>query len=240
MTFPDAVVPDPAPAVNACTGGGAAALAAQTFPASPSLISATAAQRLHQAEQYLRIIEQLNSASQSLEKAWSGAASESAVQKITSSIGSFIRIVEAIQAGAALLHISSGLISSAQHGYNAVMHSVNPTVASLMSNPWTYGAAEALATGSVASLSTWITAIQAALHITGAGKMMQQVTILMAIISDIERLSQSGGNAASDASAMISLYRAGKQEYNIVGPSPAAGAFSQPQGISADPDVGYA
>jgi uncharacterized protein YukE len=228
----------PAPAVDCLTGGGASATLARS-QGSPEHISAAAAHRLRQAEQFIRIIEQLSSATQSLEQAWSGQASEAAVQKITSTIGSFMKIVQAIEEGAALLGVTGGLIASAQTGYCSVMSSVNPTVASLMSNPWTYSAAQALATGSLASVNTWINAIQAALHIQGAGKIMQQVGMLTAIVMDIERLAQGGGSAASDASALIGLYRAGKTEAGALGlgSSSLPGAISSPQGDPGSGDV---
>jgi uncharacterized protein YukE len=229
----------PAPAVDACTGGGASACLAK-IQGSPPAIAGTAAQRLHQAAQFVRIIEDLSTATQSLQQAWSGEASEAAVQKIMSTIGSFIRIVDAIQQGAALLNITGGLIASAQTGYCGVMSSVNPTVASMMSNPWTYSAAQALASGSLASVNTWITVIQAAIHVKGAGQIMQQVAMLTTIMMDIERLAQGGGNAASDASALIGLYRAGKMEANSLNPpsnpSSMSGAMSSPQGDQASPD----
>lgn len=208
----------PAPAVDALTGGGASACLAR-IQGSPPTLAGQAMHQLQQAEQFLRIIEGLNSATQSLEQAWSGQASEAAVQKIMSTISSFIRIVDAIQQGAALLKITGGLIASAQTGYCSVMQSVNPTVASLMSNPWTWTAAQALASGSLGSVNTYVAVIEAAIHIKGAGQIMQQVAILTTIMMEIEQLSQGGGNAASDASAIIGLYRAGKMEYNTLNPS---------------------
>jgi uncharacterized protein YukE len=217
-----------APAVDVCTGGGAATIAGRIC-GSPESITATAMQRLQQAEHFIRIIEQLTSASQSLERAWSGAAAESAVQKIMSSIGSFIRIVEAIQQGAALLHLSAGLITSAQTAYNNVMSWVNPIVGHAISNPITYGFGEALATGSVASLNTYVLGVQAALQAVGAGKMMEQVAVLATVMMDIERLAQGGGNAAADASAMIGLYRAGKMGVSTLNSSSMSGAISTPQ-----------
>lgn len=225
-------------AVDCCTGGAATAIKTQ-INASPATIHTTAAQRLQTAEHYVRIITDLNSATQSLQNAWSGGASESAVAKITSTIGSFMRIVDAMEQGAALLHVSAGFIASAQAAYKAVFSWVNPTVARAISTPYSWEFGEALATGSVASVSTYVTGVQAALAALGAGKMMQQVVVLAAVMMDIEQLAQGNGNAASDASALIGLFRAGQQEYNIQN-SPLNQAMNSPQGDPSTATAGDA
>jgi uncharacterized protein YukE len=222
-------------AVDAMTYGGGSEIAVK-IQGSPETVASTAAQRLQQAEQFMRIIEQLSSANQSLQQAWSGGASEAAVQKIMSSITSFIEIVEAIQEGAALLHLSSALTAMTQTVWNTVMGWVNPTVAHAMTCIYTWEFAEGLATGSVASMNTYVTGVQAALHVVGDTQMMQQVAVLTTIIMDIERLAQ-GGNAASDASDLIGLYRAGQMGANSLSSSPAT---SSPQGDPGSGDVLYA
>jgi hypothetical protein len=222
-------------AVDAMTGGGGSAIAAR-IQGSPESVASTALHRLQQAEQFIRIIEQLTSVSQSLQQAWSGGASEAAVQKIMSSISSFMRIVQVMQEGAALLQVSSGMTAVTQTVWNATMGWVNPTVASAMSSPWTWEFAQALATGSVASMNTYVMGVQAALHVVGGTQMMQQVAELTTIVMDIERLAQ-GGNAASEASDLIGLYRAGQMGVSSLGSSPA---LSSPQGNPSSGDVLYA
>jgi hypothetical protein len=77
---------------------------------------------------------------------WSGAASETALKKITDSLQSFEKIIKVVQEGAQLLGVAGTLVKTAQTAYTSVVSAVNPTVAALMSNPWTHAAAVALST----------------------------------------------------------------------------------------------
>jgi uncharacterized protein YukE len=204
------------------SSGGPGTFVGTIATGSPEQIAVLAAQRLRQAEQFLQIIEQLNGATQQLSTAWSGSASQAAVQKITSTVAAFQKIVKVIQTGSALLGTSGTLVKSAQAGYTAVVSSVNPTVASLMSSPWTYGAATALSTAASSSLRAYITGVQAVLQGLGSGQLMQQVAMVMKVIQEIQQLS-GGASASSSAGSVASLASV---------PSPAtqavAGTVSQP------------
>jgi uncharacterized protein YukE len=200
MTFP---IP-PSFAMDAtAAGGGPSTMLPSIATGSPAQISSHVAQRLRQAEQFIQIIESLTSTTQQLSSAWSGSASEAAVQKITTTVSAFMRIVKVIQSGSALLGVSGATVQSAQTAYTGVVSSVNPTVASLMSNPWTYSAATALSTAASGSLRSYIGLCQGLLTGLGSGNMMQQVSALMMIIQEIEQLSQS--SSASSASSATSV-----------------------------------
>lgn len=243
-------------AVDVCTGGSATALKSH-INASPTGIKSKAGERLQKAQEFVRLISDLNSATQSLQSAWSGEAAESAVQKLMSTASSFFRIVDAMQQGAAILEVSADMIGGTQTAYKGVFSWVNPTVARALSSPWTWEFGQALASGSVSSMSTYVMGVQAALQALGAGKTMQQVAVLASILMEIEQLAQGNSNAASEASAIIGLYRAGRMEYKIqnptqssqaVGscpaPAPAPSSLSQavssPQGDMSDAFAGDA
>jgi hypothetical protein len=160
---------------------------------SPEQIATLVTQRLRQAEQFLEMVEQLTSASRQLQKVWSGGASESAVQKITSSVAAFEKIAKVIQTGATLLGTSGALVQTAQSGYTSVVSAVNPTVSGLMSNWWTYSAAVALSTATSAALRGFLTAIEGLLEALGGGQLLQQIMTLAQIIAEIEQLANGGG-----------------------------------------------
>jgi uncharacterized protein YukE len=198
MPFP------PSYAMDACAaGGGPCTMLPSIATGSPTQISAHVAQRLRQAEQFIQIIESLTSTTQQLSNAWSGSASEAAVQKITATVSAFMRIVKVIQSGSALLGVSGTTVQSAQTAYRGVVGSVNPTVASLMSNPWSYSAATALATATSGSLRSYIGLCQGLLTGLGSGNMMQQVSALMMIIQEIEQLSQSSSANSATTAATV-------------------------------------
>jgi hypothetical protein len=178
-------------------GGGPGTFVAQIATGSPESIEALVAQRLKQAEQFLALINQARTATQTLSKAWSGQASETAVKKFTDTLESFEKIVKVIQVSSDLLTTSSTLIKAAQTGYTTVVNAVNPTVASLASNWWTYWAAVSLSTSVSATLRAFINGIEAMLSALGGGQLMQEVTAVITIIGDIEKLIGSGSHGSS-------------------------------------------
>jgi hypothetical protein len=175
-------------------GGGPGTFVAQIATGSPESIEALVAQRLKQAEQFLALINPARTATQTLSKAWSGQASETAVKKFTDTLESFEKIVKVIQVSSDLLTTSSTLIKAAQTGYTTVVNAVNPTVASLASNWWTYWAAVSLSTSVSATLRAFINGIEAMLSALGGGQLMQEVTAVITIIGDIEKLIGSGSH----------------------------------------------
>jgi uncharacterized protein YukE len=181
------------------SSGGPSTFLMQIVTGQPQQIAAHSTGLLQKATQFISLAEEFTKAGDQLSKVWSGQASQSAVQKITSSLQSFQKIIQVIQNGAKLLGISGTLVQSAQTAYKSVVASVNPTVASLMSNPWTYSAAVALSTATSASLRAFITAIQGLLSGLGAAQLGAEIAALVQIIGEIEKLVQ--GNPATSASA---------------------------------------
>ncbi|HEY0803469.1 MAG TPA: hypothetical protein VGD84_00320 [Pseudonocardiaceae bacterium] len=184
------------------SSGGPGTFLFQIVTGQPEQIAAHSAGLLQKATQFISLMDEFTRAGEQLGKVWSGQASDSAVHKITSSLQSFQKIIQVVQNGSRLLGISGTLVQSAQTAYKTVVASVNPTVASLMSNPWTYGAAVALSTATSASLRAFITAIEGLLQTLGAARLGQEIAALVSIITEIEKLVAGPSHAAGSSGAL--------------------------------------
>ncbi|MDX3194112.1 hypothetical protein PV458_37440 [Streptomyces sp. MN03-5084-2B] len=187
LTFPNSSAMD-----ATASSGGPITILPQIVTGQPEQIAKHVVDLVRKAEQFLSMYNELTKAADQLGKIWSGAASESALKKINDSLGQLTKIIDVVQKGAELLGVSGTLIKTAQEAYRAVVAAVNPTVAALMSNWWTYGAAVALSTATSASLRAFITAIGALLKALGAVDLAQQVTTLAQVIGEIEKLFHHG------------------------------------------------
>ena len=197
LTFPNSSAMD-----ATASSGGPITILPQIVTGQPEQIAQHVVDLVKKAEQFLSMYTELTKAADQLGKIWSGAASESALKKIGDSLKQLETIITVVQKGAELLGISGTLIKTAQQAYRSVVAAVNPTVASLMSNPWTYGAAVALSTATSASLRAFITSIGALLKALGAGDLAQQITQLAQVIGAIEKLfhHDSGSSGATTPS----------------------------------------
>ncbi|HEY4453541.1 MAG TPA: hypothetical protein VGN81_04440 [Pseudonocardiaceae bacterium] len=184
----------------AAAGGGPITILPQIITGQPEQIAQHTTGLLAKAAQFASLMQEFTKAGQSLSQVWSGAASETAVKKITDSLSALQNIIKAVEGGAALLGISGTLVKSAQTAYTSVVSSVNPTVAGLISNPWTYSAGVALATSTSAALRAFITAVEGLLSALGAGKLATEIAAVVQIITDIEQLAK-GPNAAATSGA---------------------------------------
>lgn len=197
LTFPNSSAMD-----ATASSGGPITILPQIVTGQPEQIAKHVLDLVKKAEQFLSVYTELTKAADQLGKIWSGAASESALKKITDSLDQLTKIIGVVQKGAELLGVSGTLIKTAQEAYRAVVAAVNPTVAALMSNWWTYGAAVALSTATSASLRGFITAIGALLKALGAVDLAQQVTELAQVIGAIEKLfHHDSGTGATTPSA---------------------------------------
>ncbi len=197
LTFPNSSAMD-----ATASSGGPITVLPQIVTGQPEQIAKHVVDLVHKAEQFLAMYNELSKAADQLGKIWSGAASESALKKIGDSLDQLTKIIDVVRKGAELLGVSGTLIKTAQEAYRAVVSAVNPTVAALMSNWWTYGAAVALSTATSASLRAFITAIGALLKALGAVDLAQQVTTLAQVIGEIEKLfhHSSGSSGATTPS----------------------------------------
>ena len=193
FTFPNSSAMD-----ATATSGGPITFLPRIVTGQPELISAHVAQVLQKAKQFITLMDDFAKAEKQLSQVWSGKASETALKKITDSLQSFEKIIKVVQEGAQLLGVASTLVKSAQTAYTSVVSAVNPTVAALMSNPWTHGAAVALSTATSASLRSFIEAIGGLLKTLGITKLGTELTTLASIIAELEKLF---GGSKSSASA---------------------------------------
>ncbi|OXM57953.1 hypothetical protein CFP71_05460 [Amycolatopsis thailandensis] len=193
-------------AMDATAGsGGPITILPQILTGQPEQIAKHVLEVLKKANEFLTMYNEVTKAAEQLKKIWSGGASDSAMKKITDSLNSLTKIIQVVQKGAELLGMAGTLIKTAQTAYKSVVSAVNPTVAGLMSNPWTYGAAVALSTATSASLRAFITAIGALLKALGVVDLANQITQIATIIGEVQKLfghNDAGDNGAAGNSAV--------------------------------------
>ncbi|WP_409466035.1 WXG100 family type VII secretion target [Amycolatopsis sp. GA6-003] len=200
MLFPNSSAMD-----ATASGGGPITVLPQIVTGQPEQIAKHVLDLLHKAAELTSLYTELSKAADQLGKVWSGGASESALQKISHSLDQLTKIINVIEKGAELLGVSGTLVKAAQEAYRSVVAAVNPTVASLMSNWWTYGAAVALSTATSATLRGFITAVGGLLKALGAGDLANQITQVATIIGDIEKLFHHGSSDASGAAGNAAI-----------------------------------
>lgn len=191
FTFPNSSAMD-----ATASSGGPITFLPRIVTGQPEQVAAHVAQVLDKAKQFVTLMDDFAKAEKQLAQVWSGAASETALKKITDSLQSFEKIIKVVQEGAQLLGVAGTLVKTAQAAYTSVVSAVNPTVAALMSNPWTHAAAVALSTATSASLRSFIEAIGGLLKTLGFTKIATEVTTLVSIIQELEKLF-GGSNSAS-------------------------------------------
>ncbi|QFU87697.1 WXG100 family type VII secretion target [Amycolatopsis sp. YIM 10] len=196
MYFPNSSAMD-----ATASSGGPITILPQIVSGSPEQIAKHVGELLKKATEFATLLNEFAGAAKQLEKVWEGKASESALKKIADSLASLNKIIDVVRRGADLLGISGTLVQTAQQAYRSVVAAVNPTVASLMSNPWTYGAAVALSTATSASLKGFIQAIAALLKTLGVVDLAGQITQLVTIISEIEKLFGGGDKGSGSGTA---------------------------------------
>jgi hypothetical protein len=236
--------------------GGPITVLPQILTGSPDQIAKHVTELLKKATEFTTLFADFEKAAQQLEQTWSGAASESALKKIGDSLSSLTKIIGVVQQGAELLGVSGTLVKTAQEAYRTVVSAVNPTVAGLMSNPWTYGAAVALSTATSASLKAFIEAIGALLKTLGGVDLANQITRIATIIGEIEKLFGGGattpttpttpatGGTGATGSVPTNTTVAGSPVAAPQAPAPVASpsgqqAVSQPVGDQAPSFTGY-
>jgi uncharacterized protein YukE len=187
--------------IMALGGGPTTTVYPKLATGDPPSIAQNVAQHMHTAAQFLEMIDLLSGATSQLSNAWSGSASEAAIQKIASTMSAFNEIIEVIQVAAQLKLISGAVVAWAQAAYNTTGLTVEPQVKLYMNNYWTMEAASALATAGTATLSSYVGICEGVLHGLGSGKLLPQLQALMMIIEEIEQLSKGGGSGGSSGAS---------------------------------------
>lgn len=231
------IIPNSSAMDATAASGGPSTMLPQIVTGQPTAIASHVTGVLAQVEKYLTVIEDLTKATQSLSNVWSGAASETATKKITDTLSAFQDITKALQTGATLLGVSGAAVKTAQTGYTSVVSAVNPTVASLMSNPWTYGAAVGLSTSTSGMLRGFITAIEGVLQALGGAQMLQVITTVLQIIQTIEKLAGGTSTAASTAGATPTVSTIAPIGTAVTPPPVASVTGQQVSSLGQDPTV---
>ncbi|AHH99417.1 WXG100 family type VII secretion target [Kutzneria albida] len=192
-------------------GGGPITFLPRIVTGSPEQIMTHVTQVLDKARHFISLMDEFAKAEKQLAQVWSGKAADGALKKISDSVQSFEKIIKVVQEGAQLLGVAGGLVKAAQHAYQSVVSAVNPTVAALMSNPWTHAAARALSSATSASLRAFIESIGALLKTLGVVKLGTQLSTLAGIIGQLEELfggsksqAATGGGTPTDTSTVSS------------------------------------
>jgi uncharacterized protein YukE len=180
-------------------GGGPITMLPLIVTGQPAQILQHVTEVLGKATQFISLLEDLDKARKQLGEIWSGHASESALTKIAESLQQFEKIIKAIQDGAKLLQEAAQLVQTVQTAYRSIVSAVNPTVAALMSNPWTHAAARALSTATSGTLRSFIQAIGQLLNALGVTKLGTVLTDLGTVIGALQQLFGGGSAGAGGA-----------------------------------------
>jgi len=165
------------------------------------------------------IVNQIGDARGALRTAWpSGSASNGAITKFTQALTAFQKITQAVAALQAEIQAVAMALRLVQNGYRAVVGSVNPTVAALLSNPYTRHAAAALSTSTTSGLASYVTATKAALDTIGLVRMVAIATQLATIANELETLlSNDSAVAAGRTPAMTKVTPTGSGGFGTGG-----------------------
>ncbi|MEU6078488.1 hypothetical protein [Micromonospora sp. NPDC047074] len=187
---------------------------------NPAAIVAHAAALTSRVARLVTLLADLERAREQLREVWSaGSASESVVQKLNRSFASFQQIIETVYAGIRELEGAAAQLTTAQAAYRAVVGAVNPTVAALMSNPYTRAAGRALAVSTTGILKAFLTGIGGILTAIGVTNLGQILTGLATIVGQVEQLfSKNNDGGATPAPALP----AGSTGNPVLAPPPMA------------------
>ncbi|MDG4829503.1 hypothetical protein O7627_09330 [Solwaraspora sp. WMMD1047] len=195
-------VPNSSAIDAAATGGGPGTVVLPSIvTGQPQSIVTYATNLAQQVAKLAALFQDVDRARQELRKVWSaGSASDNAVEKLVKSAEAFKKISDAVEKVITELTSSAELIKIVQAAYQAVVRMVNPVVAALLSNPYTQGAARALASSTTAALKGFVTSVRTALDTIGLVKLVAAIAALVTVAREIHGLL-SGTPAATAAPA---------------------------------------
>jgi hypothetical protein len=135
------------------------------------------------------IVDGIGDNRDSLRQSWpAGSASDAATAKVTGAVTAFSKIVKAVQTLEAEIQAVAAALQLVQTAYRAVVGSVNPTVAALLSNIHTRPAATALSTSTTSGLATFVSTSKATLDNIALVRLLAIVTTLGTIAKELETL----------------------------------------------------
>jgi hypothetical protein len=183
-------VPNSSAIDAAATGGGPGTVVLPSIiTGQPQAIVTYATNLAQQVARLAALFQDVDRARQELRKVWSaGSASDNAVEKLVKSAEAFKKISDAVEKVITELTSSAEIIKIVQAAYQAVVRMVNPVVAALMSNPYTQGAARALASSTTAALKGFVTTVRTALDTIGLVKLVAAIASLVTVAREIQGL----------------------------------------------------
>ncbi len=194
------------PYIHTASGGGSITHLQSLLGGNPTAVQQYAEAVIAQsATRILALVEELEQARNSLQKVWpQGAASDQAFRTAGIGVNNFTDATRPVLSAAQTISKVAQVIQHAQTGYNTVMGVAEPGVASLMSNPWTYGAG--VAAGQATSFSTGglLQGLGQILSSLGATEIGSYVTALGQIGSGVSTLVDAlGGDGSSPSGGLL-------------------------------------
>ncbi|WP_374213054.1 hypothetical protein [Crossiella sp. SN42] len=169
-------------------GGGPGTFLNWIINGNPGQILKHVTDLLAKANEFAQLYQQLRQAGEQLRKVWRGPASGAAGKKITNLLESFTKIISVVKEVAQKLGLAASIIQKAQLAFKTIVAAINPTVAGLMSNPWTYAAAVALSTATSGALKGFLAALGALLKSLGAVELAAKLTTMAEVLGQLEKL----------------------------------------------------
>jgi len=216
-------------AIDAAAGGrgpGTVVLPS-IITSQPEAIVRYAADLAQRVARLAGLFQELDRARQELRGVWrSGAASDSAIDKLVTSAEAFQKIAGTVEKVITELGSAAEAIQIIQKAYRAVVGMVNPVVAALMSNPYTQAAARALATATTAALKGFLTVARVALDAIGLVRIAAAVVALVGIAREVGNLLSGRAEPAPPSGAAAPA----TPPNGTATPAPAPGGVAAPPG----------
>jgi hypothetical protein len=146
----------------------------------------------------------------------SGSASEAAGVRLDRTITQLADTTKLIADTAGQLQQAATVLRAAQTGFNQVVSATTPTVAALMSNPWTRGAATAMAVSTTGSLQTYFAALTKIMNAVGLDSIGRILTSLGAVTGDLAKLLGGTATPAERLSAAADVVRNGSALLQLI------------------------
>nr|MDT0661545.1 hypothetical protein [Micromonospora sp. DSM 115978] len=222
-------VPNSAAMDAAATGGGPSTVVLPSIvTGQPQTIVGYAADLAQQLAKLASLFQDVERARQELRKVWStGSASDNALDKVVKSVEAFKKISDAVEKVVTHLQSSAQIVKLVQAAYQAVVRAVNPVVAALLSNPFTQGAARALASVTTSALKAFTTIARTALDAIGLVKLAAAIISLVTIAGEVRNLLSGSPSAGTTAPTTLPAGARPAQTLPATGPAqalPGAGA----------------
>ncbi|HKT04811.1 MAG TPA: WXG100 family type VII secretion target [Rugosimonospora sp.] len=195
----------PTPNIDAAAGGNGFGTVCRPLVTGgdPQWILSYAAQVAGKARSLVSTLTELERSRDQLSQLWqTGSGRDAALRKLAASFAQFDRTIEAANRFAHELEAAAGKLNTAQQGCTAAIHTTEPTVAALRSNPYTQAAATALATGTTASIASFLKGIGALFTAIGQNNLGGVLSSLGTIATGVAQLNNSGSTAALPATSI--------------------------------------